>query len=164
MSRIALGVIVGTLALAGTPTSIQGDSQIGSSKRGYVPTTSEECFGTWINEKTRPQRIVLGPGPSNTIQVRDFQNVADESALREVMLEVDRKWTDADGVVWYRSYDTITSGLGHSEKVQSLHRLSKSGQVLEQVHVHVHQFGPESFPATVETSGAGYHIFYRAKG
>jgi len=150
MLRIALSGMVGALLLA----SAQGH---------YVPTANEELYGNWINEKMHPQRIVVSLGPSETISIQDLRNVADESTLREVTQEVDRKWTDADGVVWYRTYDTITSGLGKGMRFQSLIKLSKSSQVLELVHHYAHKFDPESFPTVVEPSGEEYHIYYRAK-
>ena len=107
---------------------------------------------------------MLSLGPSETIHVQDFYDVDGKSSLREVTQEVDRKWTDAEGVVWYRTYGTITSGLGKGLRYQSLFKLSKSGQMLEMVHRWVHEFGPENFPNTVEPSGEQYHIYYRARG
>jgi hypothetical protein len=124
----------------------------------YVPKANEELYGTWTNELISPAKMVTVAGG-----FKDFESLASPDPVREGTQQIAGKWKDAEGSIWYQTYDTITAGDGAGLKVQSLFKLSKSGTVLEAVHAIVASLDPHNFPTAVGPGGSYYTIYYRSQ-
>ena len=121
---------------------------------------NEELYGTWTNENTGSsdniQKQVYGSG-----EWKDYHTVADSVPVDQGTLEIDRKWTDASGNIWYRSYRIIKMGPAVGSEFTMLSKLSKSAAVLEYVYKHSWPYAPVTYPTQIDTTSDTYHIFYR---
>ena len=127
----------------------------GCAPRKYIPRLNEELYGTWTNEKGYPQRVVLFAGGFKQYS-RMTDTVPTYSAGTE---EIESKWQDAEGNIWYRLYVTDLPG---GEKFQTLAKISKSGTVYERVYNEVAEFSPKSFPAKIDPKSGTYGIWFRS--
>ena len=127
----------------------------------YVAKPNEEVYGTWINEKTinsfHMQKTVSTPNAW-----KDFTEVKDIVPHDEGTTRIDEKWTDSEGNVWYKTFNTITKGTWKGYKNQALQKISQSGTVMEMVFISVGEFDPKLYPTTVDPKDDNYRIFYRA--
>jgi hypothetical protein len=121
----------------------------------YIPKASEECYGTWINEKGYPQKVVLFAGG-----FKQYVNIADTVATySEGTNEMENKWQDAEGNIWYRFLVTDLPG---GEKFQALGRVSNSGKVYERVYAQVAEFNPKNYPTRIDPKSYTYSIWFRS--
>ena len=130
--------------------------------QSYVPTKNEECYGTWINDKTinqgHIQKKVCGPDGN-----KDYSEISDPTPVFEDEQQIDSKWTDAEGNIWYKTYGTVKAGAYKGTKWQELDKLSKSATVWEYVFCIVADFSPNNYPSEVSPTNGNYRIFYRAE-
>lgn len=70
----------------------------------YVPKANEGTLGTWITEKTPRKTVVTAEG------WKDFMFVDDPDPGMAGVGQIESKWTDSKGDIWYRKYITITQG------------------------------------------------------
>jgi len=126
----------------------------------YVPKPNEELYGTWTNEYTgnsdNIQKQVYSSG-----EYKDYHLVADTVPVDQGAFQIDSKWTDANGNIWYRSYCTQKTGPAAGYDFQMLSKLSKSATVLEWVYKQSSPYAPVSYPTQIDTNSDTYHIFYR---
>jgi hypothetical protein len=130
----------------------------GCAPRKYVPKAYEECYGTWINEKGFPQKVVIFAGGwGNYVRIADTVATYNEGPE-----EIEAKWIDSEGNVWYKFFGTITAGQGAGEKFQTLARISKSGTVYERVAAMVAEFSPKNYPTKIDpnSGNSGYYYNY----
>ena len=121
----------------------------------YVPKPNEECYGTWINEKGYPQRMVLFAGG-----FKQYTLKADAvPTYSKGTLEIESKWQDAGGNIWYKFH---VIDMPEAEKFQCLCKISKFGTVLERVYNEVAEFNPKNFPTIIDPNGGTYSIFFRS--
>jgi hypothetical protein len=62
----------------------------------YVPRANEEFYGTWINEKMDPMKIVISPDGS----FGDYNLTTATTPFRGGKWKIFRKWTDSEGSVY----------------------------------------------------------------
>ena len=129
-----------------------GDSIFGQEK--YSPKPDEELYGTWTNPKGSLQKFVKASDGW-----KFYVHVADTSPYDKGTTEIESKWTDSDGNIWYRCFNTNMNGY----KTQELDRLSKGGTVLEFVFRQVDEFDRNSYPNRIDPLDPNYGIYYRAK-
>ena len=126
--------------------------------RKYVPKPNEEIYGTWTNEKIFPQKVV------NTADGwKQYNYIADSVPLIEGTGTPDSKWTDSEGNIYYKGFDTVTSGTYKGNKFQELDKLSKSGTVWESVSTMVREFEASNYPAKIDPKDSSYRIYYRTE-
>jgi hypothetical protein len=124
----------------------------------YIPKATEEMYGTWINKHGAPTKSVsFAGGFKNYVVVAGADRIFNEGTE-----EIESKWKDAEGNLWYKSYGTITSGTWAGMKFQTLLRISKSGTVREWVNSLVIDFDPKSYPPKIDSEDPDYKIFTRA--
>ncbi len=135
---------------------------VACAPKAYVPKANEEFYGTWINEKTINDGHIQKK-ISNADGNLDFFNVSDTKALFEDRQEIDSKWTDSEGNIWYKIHGTVSAGLYVGTKWQELDKLSKSATIWEYVYAIVPQFDPKLYPTRIDPSGPNYRVFYRSQ-
>ncbi len=94
-----------------------------------IPKADEEIYGTWIVKnlnQTELQKIVL------SVKGMDrFSLLSDTTPYDNATYEIDAKWTDSEGNIWYKVYGIQTSGVWKGYTYVELDKLSKSGIVWE---------------------------------
>jgi hypothetical protein len=111
--------------------------------QSYTPSPNEVFYGTWVNEKMYPQKMVKRSDGSYD----DYATVSDTTPFRGGRYEIFKKWTDSEGNVFYETYDTFSFGI--HLKTQNLWRVSKSGTLLEMTYYVVwagDEYSPDKFP------------------
>ena len=121
----------------------------------YIPKANEECYGTWINEKGYPQKCVLFAGG-----FKQYVRIADVvPTYSEGTEEIENKWQDAEGNVWYK---LLVTDLPVGEKFQTSAKFSNSGKVYERVYAQVLEFSLKSYPTRIDPKSGTYSIFFRS--
>ena len=95
----------------------------------YVPKTDEEIYGTWILtnlNQTELQKIVLSAKGMDR-----FSLLSNAIPYDNATYEIDVKWTDSEGNIWYKAHGIQTSGIYKGYTYVELDKLSKSGTVWE---------------------------------
>jgi hypothetical protein len=126
----------------------------------YVPRANEEIYGTWTNPDSAQQKVVIGPSGWLIYAYMD-----DTSEIWGGSGQIVQKWTDSQGVIWYKTFSTVTSGYGGGRggKSQSLYRLSKGGTVLEAQEATVADLDPKQFPARIDPNDRdNYRMYFRS--
>lgn len=133
----------------------------GWAQEKYIPKDGEELYGTWINDKTlnsfHVQKVINFAGGW-----KGFSEISETAPHDEGTVRIDKKWTDEDGNVWYETFNIITSGVWKGIKNEVLHKINKSGTVMESVWTGVGEFDPKLYPTEIELKDDTYQIFYRA--
>jgi hypothetical protein len=140
------------------------------SEEKYVPKPDEELYGTWTNEENfgfvpQPQKVVNTP--PNICKA--YNGISDSDPYEESRWDIDSKWTDSEGNVWYKIFRTVSNiseksgwqGLNYQE----LHKFSKSATVWERVGVElqyeVEYSNPQYYPQKIDPKDPSYCILYR---
>ena len=73
----------------------------------YVAKPNEEIYGTWANEKARPQKVVVDQTGSKW-----YEHSSDPDPYYVFgAAEVESKWKDAEGNIWYKRFSEMTVGI-----------------------------------------------------
>ena len=128
----------------------------------YTPKPNEEISGTWINEKMDMQKHVYSAGG-----LKDYLHASDAAPFYEITEQIVAKWTDSEGSIWYKTFDTVTKGgtIG-GQKFTTLVKLSKSATVLEDTWLFPssdQELQHPKFPMKIDPNSGYYAIYYRAK-
>jgi uncharacterized lipoprotein YehR (DUF1307 family) len=134
----------------------------GCASGKYVPKPNEELYGTWINEKMSPQKLVNTPDGW-----KQYLHVSDSTPFYEGTRGITRKWTDSEGNIWYETFSTFTSGAGdyNGKSFTVLEKLSKSATVLESVWTMAtsdQELKTPTYPSKIDPKDSEYSIYYRA--
>jgi hypothetical protein len=97
----------------------------------YVAKQNEQLFGTWTNEQNvgsvyDPQKVVIAIDGYKL-----YSKISDSVPSEENTWQIDSKWTDSEGNIWYKTFGTVTMGTYKGARWQELEKLSKSGTVWE---------------------------------
>jgi hypothetical protein len=134
--------------------------------QNYTTIENEEMYGTWINSKSintfHIQKMVVVDD-----DFKEYGNVIDSSPRVDVTQQIDSKWTDDTGNLWYKVYGKINTGPWKGSNFKALEKLSENSSVLEMV-VNAFQGNIDSanYPDKIEhnsTFNGGYRIFYRSQ-
>lgn len=122
----------------------------------YVPKPNEELYGTWENENMYPQKTVLSLGG-----YKDYYLITDPTPTAgEGTEQIMKKWTDANGNIWYWTFGKVTAGAYEGNQFQSLSRISHNGTLRELVVVApVYGFNP-NYPAQLDPSIPSYRVYH----
>jgi hypothetical protein len=131
----------------------------------YVPKADEELYGTWTSKQNvedyfHPQKSV------NTADgYKNYSKVSDSVSFEEGTEQIDTKWTDTEGNIWYKTFSTVTTGVYKGYRFQSLVKISKSGTISESVSISIaHQdFKPTYYPTEIDSNDSTYKIMFRAE-
>ncbi len=117
----------------------------------------------WINQGS-PKRFfywqeeVLTPN-----RYEQYYRTSSRAPSSWSTLSIDSKWTDSEGNIWYRCYQTFKGGCSKGMEIQVLRKLNKSATVLESVFsVVIAGFDPRNYPAKIDPKEPTYNIFARA--
>ncbi len=132
----------------------------GCGEGKYTPKPSEELYGTWTNEGMPQQKCVITAKGFKT-----YTSPSDSDTFVEGTMQIVSKSTDSEGNIWYKSFETYSSGLHafKGQKRQTLYRLSKSETVLEYQSGYVGEFDPKSFPGKLDAAADFYRIYSRSE-
>jgi len=111
-------------------------------------------------ESTRPQKAVITAG-----RYEFYHGISDTAPYQTGTVEIQAKWTDSEGNIWYKTFDTVTGGIWKGIRSQGLYKLSKSGTVLEKQFNRIGggDFGPNNYPPKIDPkSDYPYTILYRS--
>ena len=147
------------MLVLGTAVMLLSMIPLGANAQGkYVPKANEESYGTWTNEKGSPQKcVIFAEGFMNYNLISDTTPTYNEGTQ-----QIESKWQDAEGNIWYRLFGTITAGAGEGLKFQTVGRVSKSGTIYEKVTAMVSEFNPNAYPTAIDPSGPHYNFFTRS--
>ena len=128
----------------------------------------EEIYGTWTNDTSTNTYVIMNGHIQKEVITPDgwkqYSKISDTDRLQEGAAQIESKWTDSDGNIWYKRRITVTAGnlADPGTKDQELDKLSKSATVWESVFVLVGNWHPELYPPTIDPKAANYRIYYRA--
>ena len=130
-----------------------------------VSKANEELSGTWTNEKSintfHIQKMIIAAD-----QLKEYHEVSDASPYVEATQQIDGRWSDSEGELWYKISGRIKTGPWGGRNYKALLKLTVSASVLEMV-VSANDGDSASFdyPAKIEKYSAyngGYRLFHRA--
>ena len=80
--------------------------------------------------------------------------------------QIENKWTDSDGNIWYQTCEAITSGVSQGkdlkgQRSQALHKLSQSGTMWESMLASVDMYDSGKYPSDVSAVAEDYHVYNR---
>ena len=90
--------------------------------------------------------------------------ISDSVTYEEGTMQIDSKWTDAEGNIWYRTLNTVKTGYWKGYTGQMLHKLSNSATVREctwSFHSPSEEFDPVYWPNEIDRSVWSHNIRYR---
>ena len=139
----------------------------GCGQSKYTPKADEELYGTWTNSSLSgevhlpapymPQKVVI---TSSGFSVFKY---ADDFARFEVGSEqIDRRWTDSDGNIWYQAHSAHADG-SVALTFQTLYKLNKAGTVQESVYLVAARYDPSHYPAKLDPNDSTYRRYDRAQ-
>jgi len=138
----------------------------GWAQERYVPKADEELYGTWTNERYtgiasyQSQKCVV---TADAYQC--YAKLSDSLPQEEGTAQIDSKWTDAAGNIWYRAFGTIRTGWWMGYKFQMLIELTKSATVWESTWVLLSPgegFDPARYPTEMNPRIWSHNIRHRA--
>jgi len=129
---------------------------IGAYAQGkYLPKPNEELCKTWENVNTYPQKTVQFVGG-----YKDYDLITDPTPTGEGIEQIMKKWTDADGNIWYWTFGKITVGRYAGVQWQCLSKISHNGTLKEEVVVApAYEFDPNN-PAELDPGNRTYRVYY----
>jgi hypothetical protein len=131
----------------------------GCAARHYTLKNNEEIFGTWVSDKSNPQKLIMLPNAT----WEEYIYQSDVSPTYKGTYEATEKWKDSEGNIWYKQIVTSTFGLGKSGKSLELDKIDKSGNTWELVYTEIGRFDPNSFPRQIDKKDSSYRVYERAK-
>jgi hypothetical protein len=123
----------------------------------YVPKPNEELYGTWIMVKGDFPKMI------NLLGKREQFFSADASTpIQELAVEIEKKWKDSDGNVFFQDFCTVTKGPYEGRMFQELDKISESGKKWEIMWGFVGQFDSASFPKKIDPTDHSYGQYERS--
>jgi len=132
----------------------------------YMPKPNEELYGAWTNDnysgKISPDTYLPQKEVIDSSGYGAYRFISDNAPFWKGPENIDSKWTDSEGNVWYKAYS------GHATDqsaivFQSLYKLSKSSSIRESVYIVCPKYTPGSYPAKIDPKDPSYSIYSRAK-
>jgi hypothetical protein len=132
----------------------------------YVAKQNEQLYGTWTNQQNvggvlSPQKAVVTVDGNKL-----YSKISDSVPSEENTFQIDSKWTDSEGNIWYKIFGTVTMGAYKGARWQELEKLSKSGTVWERALNALGasgEFNPQNYPPRIDPKYFEYRILYRAE-
>ena len=115
------------------------------------PSSSEEEYGTWVNEKYTGTHIPQKFVEYNWGYGETYDLISDKNPSQKYTFFLVDKWTDVDGYIWYKEFCQFFGG----RRCCCLIRISQDGKVREEV------VGNIDFPTKIDPSSSKYSIYYR---
>ena len=97
----------------------------------------EEIYGTWTNDTSTNTYVIMSGHIQKEVITPDgwkqYSKILDTDRLQEGTAQIESKWTDSDGNIWYKRRIIVTAGnlADAGTKDQELDKLSKSATVWE---------------------------------
>ena len=128
----------------------------------YVPKADEEIYGTWILtnlNQTELQKIVLSAKGMDR-----FSLLSDMTPYDNATYEIDAKWTDSEGNIWYKAHGTQTSGAWKDYTYVELDKVNKAGIIWEGQFApcgYKGKIDPMFYPKEFDPKNPNHGIFLR---
>jgi hypothetical protein len=130
-------------------------SGLAKGEEAYVPTETEEFYGTWVNPEYKPKAssgfsVKLVYNSDGRWEAYNFEDTSTPTWSGSYTI-ID-KWTDSEGSVWYKvAWETRGGSYGGKNLV----KISNSGNTCE-----VAQSGTD-YPTEIDPTHPNYRIRYR---
>jgi hypothetical protein len=140
-----------------------------TAQEKYIPKENEELYGTWTNKQYTGSSCVESQKMVVTAHgYKFYKQMSDSVPSVEGTMQIDSKWTDAKGNIWYRTFGTVKTGEWKKFKGQWLVELSKSATVLECTWRFLYltqEFDPANYPKEIDRnpSYGGSWVFYNIR-
>jgi hypothetical protein len=121
------------------------------------PEYHDPLFGTWIQQNSKPQKIIL----HSDWNYEAFDNSNDQQASTRGIMKVVDKQADPTGNFLYRMNMTANSPGG--PMLQSLWRLSKDMERLELSSISVTSFQEQKWPQRIDPNQRSYQAYQRRR-
>jgi hypothetical protein len=127
-----------------------------SAQDKYLPKPNEEIYKTWENVNAYPQKTDEFPGG-----YKDYDLITDPTSTGEGTEQIMKKWTDADGNIWYWTFGKVTTGTYAGAQYQTLSKISHNGTLRELVvALAAYGFNPNN-PVEIDPSNSTYRVYHR---
>lgn len=127
-----------------------------SAQDKYVPKPNEELYKTWENDNMYPQKTVNSPSGYKDYYLNTDITPTGGEGTEKIM----KKWTDADGNIWYWTYGTVTGGMYVGVQFQTLSKISHNGTLRElAVVAPVYGFDPNN-STMLDPSNPTYRVYH----
>lgn len=114
----------------------------GWAQEKYVPKENEELFGRWKDDKVADQQTVYYSAGFK-IYFRSTDNIL----LDEATQEIEKKWTDTQGNIWYKTLGLFVGKSPHAgSKFQALYEVDNSKTELTCWVNTVYQYDSSKYP------------------
>jgi len=141
-----------TLFLGGVVIFLTLIPLVAIAQEKYVPKADEELYGIWNDGTISTAYEVYSAG-----EYKDYFHGIDE-VMREATFQIDSKWTDSEGNIWYKVFGAVTDS---GQKFQVLFKISRKGTQLEKQLKLVLDFDQSNYPVKLDPADAYYHIYTR---
>lgn len=123
----------------------------------YIPKPNEELYKTWENDNTYPQKTVNFLGGYKDYYLNTDPTPTAGEGTEQIM----KKWTDADGNIWYWTFGKVTTGTYAGAQYQTLSKISHNGTLRELVvALAAYGFNPNN-PVEIDPSNSTYRVYHR---
>ena len=131
----------------------------GWAQSKYVPRENEEIFGRWKDEKVPTMQTVI-----DSVGFKVYYGETNTVELNEATLDMEKKWTDADGNVWYKTLGVFVGESPYAgTKFQALYKVFKSKTELECWVNTVNGYDPKNYPAESAPTGTNEYSYFRVE-
>lgn len=132
-TRMLLGMAVILLTLASSASWAQDR---------YVPKDNEELFGRWKDDVTANAETVV-----DSLGFKTYYGSSNDVLLNEATQQIESKWTDAEGNIWYKVLGVYAGESPYvGKKFQALYKVYKSKAQLSLQLSLVIQYDPSNYP------------------
>ncbi len=143
---LATGIAMLTLAQSG-----------GWAQEKYVPKENEELFGRWKDDKAANMETVI-----DSVGFKTYYGSTNNVVLNEATLEIEKKWTDAQGNIWYKVRGLFVGQSPYvGTKFQALYEVHKSNTALKSQANTVNQYDPSSYPTENGPKATNEYSYHR---
>jgi hypothetical protein len=131
----------------------------GWAQNKYVPKENEELFGRWKDVKAADMQTVF-----DSVGFKTYYGSTNNVVLNEATLEIDKKWTDAQGNIWYRALGLCVGQSPYvGTKFQALYEVDTSKTELKCKLNTVNEYDPSNYPTENGSEATNEYSFHRVE-
>jgi class 3 adenylate cyclase len=140
----------------GTGVSVGSPSV--ASALPYAPTSSEELYGVWKNERNIEKKAVFSDRG-----LKWYFGIDDVNPFADAFCQIAGKRTDPNGDVYYWMYGAWLSGPFSNSKFQVTVRISAMDTILEFAFRPVDEYRVEYYPIKLDPRSDMYRLYFRQR-
>jgi hypothetical protein len=114
----------------------------GWAQEKYLPKENEELSGRWKDDTATDMQTVY-----DSVGFRTYYGTANDVLLNEATQEIENKWTDIEGNVWYKTRGVFVGESPYlGTKFQALYEVNKSKTMLTCWANTVNEYDSSNYP------------------